>query len=164
MILHQGTVMELAPLFVAAILVVLSVIWFDRRRQCLKQTCRKQAAGLFSGWGRSVGVRLLPFFVILGMARGYCEVRTVRAEQGLALNAGYDWAAGEICSVSEKENWAVLVLKRVKTGAGTLRFLQVYAKPEDGDACRIGQNVQVRGSFAQFQPASVPGEFDYAAY
>ncbi len=164
MILHQGTVMELAPLFVAAILVVLSVIWFDRRRQCLKQTCRKQAAGLFSGWGRSVGVRLLPFFVILGMARGYCEVRTVRAEQELALNVGYDWAAGEICSVSEKENWTVLVLKRVETGAGTLRFLQVYAKPEDGAACRIGQNVQVRGSFAQFQPASVPGEFDYAAY
>ena len=157
MILHQGTVRELAPLLLAVVLTGAAAAFLDG-------LSGRRAGSTCVGLGRSVGVRLLPFFVILGMARGYCEVRTVRAEQGLALNAEDDWAAGEICSVSEKENWTVLVLKQVETGAGTLRFLQVYAKPEDNAVYRIGQTVQVRGSFSQFQPASVPGEFDYAAY
>lgn len=157
MILHLGTVRELAPLLLAVILAGAAAAALDG------MSGRRTGSARFA-WGRSVGVRLLPFFIILGMARGYCEARTVRAEQELALNVECDWAAGEICSVSSKENWTVLVLKRVETRAGTLRFLQVYAKPENGTGCRIGQTVQVRGSFSQFQPASVPGEFDYAAY
>ena len=55
----------------------------------------------------------------------------------------------------------MLLLKNVQTEEGKLRFLQVYTERAE---YRIGDVVRVWGEFTQFQPASNPGEFDYAAY
>lgn len=179
-ILHQSAMKELAPLLAATFVLCVAAVCADRRRQ------------LF--WGRSLGVKLLPLFVILGLARGYWEERTVLAEQGLALEEESTYGVGEICGITEKGNWTVLLLKNVRTEEGGLRYLQVYVEKhgETGDSggagnqtagrvpetveClrqpehqgqpeyRIGEAVRAWGEFTRFQAASNPGEFDYAAY
>lgn len=137
-------------------------------------------------------------FVVSGMARGFVEERIVLAEQKQALEEESTYGVGEICGITEKESWSVLLLRDVGTEAGKLRYLQVYAeradaaeKSETGLAgqpvgqvaekeqtsgrmpqsdhpdqteYRIGDVVRVWGEFTQFQPASNPGEFDYASY
>ena len=148
MILHQSTMKELAPLLAAALVLCVAAVCADRRRQ------------LF--WGRSLGVKLLPLFVVLGMARGFGEEHIVLAEQKAALEKEEStYGTGELCGITEKENWTVLLLKNVQTEEGKLRFLQVYTERAE---YRIGDVVRVWGEFTQFQPASNPGEFDYAAY
>ena len=97
MILHQSTMRELAPLFAAALMLCVA----DRRRQVF--------------WGRSLGVRLLPFMIILGLVRGLCEEQTVLAEQGLLLEESGTYAVGTVCGITEKESWTVLLLKNVQT-------------------------------------------------
>ncbi len=187
-ILHQSTMKELAPLLAAALVLYVAAVCADRRRQ------------LF--WGRSLGIKLLPLFVVLGLARGYWEERTMLAEQGMTLEEESTYGVGEICGITEKEKWTVLLLKNVQTGEGKLRYLQVYAEREErletdddgkygsemagtsqvegsgsGTAedlrqskhpeyseYRMGDVVRVLGEFTQFQAASNPGEFDYAAY
>ncbi len=184
MILHQSTMKELAPFLAVALMLCVAAVCADRRRQ------------LF--WGRSLGLRLLPLFVVSGMARGFVEERIVLAEQKQALEEESTYGVGEICGITEKESWSVLLLRDVGTEAGKLRYLQVYAeradaaeKSETGLAgqpvgqvaekeqtsgrmpqsdhpdqteYRIGDVVRVWGEFTQFQPASNPGEFDYASY
>lgn len=148
MILHQSTMKELAPLLAAALVLCVAAVCADRRRQ------------LF--WGRSLGVKLLPLFVVLGMARGFGEEHIVLAEQKAALEKEEStYGTGELCGITEKESWTVLLLKNVQTEEGKLRFLQVYTERAE---YRIGDVVRVWGEFTQFQPASNPGEFDYAAY
>lgn len=148
MILHQSTMKELAPLLAAALVLCVAAACADRRRQ------------LF--WGRSLGVKLLPLFVVLGMARGFGEEHIVLAEQKAALEKEEStYGTGELCGITEKESWTVLLLKNVQTEEGKLRFLQVYTERAE---YRIGDVVRVWGEFTQFQPASNPGEFDYAAY
>ena len=148
MILHQSTMKELAPLLAAALVLCVAAACADRRRQ------------LF--WGRSLGVKLLPLLVVLGMARGFGEEHIVLAEQKAALEKEESiYGTGELCGITEKESWTVLLLKNVQTEEGKLRFLQVYTERAE---YRIGDVVRVWGEFTQFQPASNPGEFDYAAY
>lgn len=148
MILHQSTMKELAPLLAAALVLCVAAVCADRRRQ------------LF--WGRSLGVKLLPLFVVLGMARGFGEEHIVLAEQKAALEKEEStYGTGELCGITEKESWTVLLLKNVQTEEGKLRFLQVYTERAE---YRIGDVVRVWGEFTLFQPASNPGEFDYAAY
>ena len=77
MILHQSTMKELAPLLAAALVLCVAAACADRRRQ------------LF--WGRSLGVKLLPLFVVLGMARGFGEEHIVLAEHK-AAKAAFDEA------------------------------------------------------------------------
>lgn len=170
MILHQSTMRELAPLFAAALMLCVAAVCADRRRQVF--------------WGRSLGVRLLPFMIILGLVRGLCEEQTVLAEQGLLLEESGTYAVGTVCGITEKESWTVLLLKNVQTEKGKLRYLQVYAERSEKEypsekrdsraadrlqqpeqnGFRIGEVVRVWGEFAPFQTASNPGEFDYAAY
>lgn len=148
MILHQSTMKELAPLLAAALVLCVAAACADRRRQLI--------------WGRSLGVKLLPLFVVLGMARGFGEEHIVLAEQKAALEKEESiYGTGELCGITEKESWTVLLLKNVQTEEGKLRFLQVYTERAE---YRIGDVVRVWGEFTQFQPASNPGEFDYAAY
>ncbi len=169
-ILHQSTMRELAPLFAAALMLCVAAVCADRRRQVF--------------WGRSLGVRLLPFMIILGLVRGLCEEQTVLAEQGLLLEESGTYAVGTVCGITEKESWTVLLLKNVQTEKGKLRYLQVYAERSEKEypsekrdsraadrlqqpeqnGFRIGEVVRVWGEFAPFQTASNPGEFDYAAY
>ena len=178
-ILHQGTMKELAPLFAAALVlcaVAALVVWHR---------------SIF--WGRSLGIRLLPLFVLLGMARGYQEARSVLAEQGLVLEVESTYGEGRIASIEEKDAWTVLLLKQVQTKEGGLRYLQVYVErekaeqntaggaensvgktdqriwkkkmqAEQAERYRIGECVRVWGEFTVFEPASNPGGFDYAAY
>lgn len=169
-ILHQSTMKELAPLFAAALMLCVAAVCADRRRQVF--------------WGRSLGVRLLPFMIILGLVRGICEEQTVLAEQGLQLEESGTYAVGTVCGMTEKDSWTVLLLKNVQTEKGELRYLQVYTERSEKDylaekrdsraadhpqqpeqnGCRIGEVVRVWGEFTPFQTASNPGEFDYAAY
>lgn len=185
-ILHQSTGKELAPLLAAVLVLCVAAVCADRRRQ------------LF--WGRSLGIRLLPLFVVLGLARGYWEKRMVVMEQSLALERESTYGVGEICGITEKEDWTVLLLKKVWTAEGKLRYLQVYVErtgetvqrsESDGAGLtgsqptecgqtaervqghteyqhqteyQIGDVVRAWGEFTQFQAASNPGEFDYAAY
>ena len=88
MILHQSTMKELAPLFAAALMLCVAAVCADRRRQVF--------------WGRSLGVRLLPFMIILGLVRGLCEEQTVLAEQGLLLEESGTYAVGTVCGMTEK--------------------------------------------------------------
>ena len=84
-ILHQSTMKELAPLFAAALMLCVAAVCADRRRQVF--------------WGRSLGVRLLPFMIILGLVRGLCEEQTVLAEQGLLLEESGTYAVGTVCGM-----------------------------------------------------------------
>ena len=118
-ILHQSTMKELAPLFAAALMLCVAAVCADRRRQVF--------------WGRSLGVRLLPFMIILGLVRGLCEEQTVLAEQGLLLEESGTYAVGTVCGMTEKESWTVLLLKNVQTEKGKLRYLQVYAERSEKD-------------------------------
>ena len=117
MILHQSTMKELAPFLAVALMLCVAAVCADRRRQ------------LF--WGRSLGLRLLPLFVVSGMARGFVEERIVLAEQKQALEEESTYGVGEICGITEKESWSVLLLRDVGTEAGKLRYLQVYAERAD---------------------------------
>ena len=153
MILHQSTMRKLAPFLAAALLLCVAAVCADRHRKQL--------------WGRSLGLKLLPFFIVLGIGRGFWEERTVLAEQKLAIEAESIYGVGEISEITDKESWVVLLLKNVQTEKGELRYLQVYAERnefQNQTEYRIGDVVRVWGEFTQFQPASNPGEFDYAAY
>ena len=119
MILHQSTMKELAPLFAAALMLCVAAVCADRRRQVF--------------WGRSLGVRLLPFMIILGLVRGICEEQTVLAEQGLLLEESGTYAVGTVCGMTEKDSWTVLLLKNVQTEKGKLRYLQVYTERSEKD-------------------------------
>lgn len=154
-ILHQSTMKELAPLFSLALVLGVAAVCTDRRRWIF--------------WDRSIGIRLLALFVILGMMRGYSEERIVLREQELLQEKESTCGIGEICGITEKESWTVLLLKQVQTEKGSLRFLQVYAEKtekseEKASKYCIGDRVRVWGEFNRFQPASNPGEFDYATY
>ncbi len=70
-ILHQSTMKELAPLLAAALMLCVAAVCADRRRQ------------LF--WGRSLGVRLLPFLLFWGWYGDFVEEHIVLAEQKAAL-------------------------------------------------------------------------------
>ncbi len=150
-ILHQSTMKKLALLLLLTLLLGVAAVCADRRRRIF--------------WDRSIGVRLLPLFVILGMVRGYAEEQIVQKEQILLQEAESTYGIGEICGITEKGSWTVLSLKKAQTKEGQLRYLQVYVETAgDGLEYRIGDRVRVFGEFNRFQPASNPGEFDYAAY
>lgn len=71
--------------------------------------------------GQSLGVKLLPLFVVLGMARGFGEEHIVLAEQKAALEKEEStYGTGELCGITEKESWTVLLLKNVQTEEGKL--------------------------------------------
>ena len=72
MILHQSTMKELAPLLAVALMLCMAAVCADQRRQ------------LF--WGRSLGLKLLPLFVVSGMARGFVEERVALADVTVILN------------------------------------------------------------------------------
>ena len=74
---------ELAPFLAVALMLCVAAVCADRRRQ------------LF--WGRSLGLRLLPLFVVSGMARGFVE--------------------SALCLRSRSRRWR----RRVLTGGGNLR-------------------------------------------
>ncbi len=154
-ILHQGTMKELALLLVLALAL------------CVAAVCQNRRRWIF--WDRSIGIRLLPLFVILGMARGFCEEQVVLKETAFLLEEESTYGIGEIRGITEKESKTVLLLRNVLTKEGNLRYLQVYVENATGaeeqtSPYRIGDRVRVFGEFSRFSPSSNPGEFDYAAY
>ena len=105
MILHQSTMKELAPLLAAALVLCVAAACADRRRQ------------LF--WGRSLGVKLLPLFVVLGMARGFGEEHIVLAEQKAALEeadgATIATPSRDTVKLADEEGYAEATTDRSRT-------------------------------------------------
>lgn len=120
---------KLALLFAAALVLCAAAVLADRRRRkfCIADH-RGGARGASTGWGRSLGIRLLPLFVLFGMARGMQEQHVVVKEMCMQLDAERTYGEGRIVSVGEKEAWTVLLLKQVSTKEGRLRYLQVYVE------------------------------------
>lgn len=118
-------------------------------------------------------MRLLPIFVCLvlvGSLRMGAEVRWARQVERLALDGTYGSVTGTVAASNDEGDQLVLILERCqaegRAGRTELRGVQVYLDEELGARLspKIGNRLQVAGTWSESKRARNPGGFDAWLY
>ena len=127
---------------------------------CVAAACADRRSTIILG--QELGSKASASFVVLGMARGFGEEHIVLAEQKAALEKEEStYGTGELCGITEKESWTVLLLKNVQTEEGKLRFCRCTRNGQSTGSvmwCGYGANLH------SFSRPPIPESLTHAAY